>query len=278
MGLLMSATTSTDVLHNAGYYVYGGSSSGYYSSSVGTASCSQGFEDDDDSCEPESEALCLHGMALSANESSFVASDGACSNGRAVYSLTVTNASATNELDAIEAVFYVHFADFLGESRWVLSEDGLSTARYLALCDADSVLDCTAGAWSVQMADDDLVRDVVDEAVFMTHGSCDALSEKLEDEDSAAHDVVLLLLMGGAVTLLLIALVIIQYRRCSAPKNKFVKDNTMMQKEVAASSTKAEEVGDASDDEEDDQEVVIEVEAAFARQANLGRTETATAE
>merc|ERR1719373_567450 len=156
----------------------------------------------------------------------------------------------------------MHFADFLGESRWVLSEDGLSTARYLALCDADSVLDCTAGAWSVQMADDDLVRDVVDEAVLMARGSCDAVSDEKADEDSAPSDVVLPLLMGGAVTLLLIALVIIQYRRMLGRKN--VKNNTMMEKEVAASSTKAEEVGDASDDdeedEEEDQEVVVEVE------------------
>merc|ERR1719334_2561079 len=181
-----------------------------------------------------------------------------------------------NELDAIEAVFYLHFADFLGDGRWVLTEGGLSTARYLALCDADSVLDCFAGAWSVRIMDDDLdlIRDVLDEAVYVTRGSCD---DKLADDDSTASEWVWPLLGGVAVSLALLAALSIELRRRRHAKNV---DTTMMAKDVAASATKAEEVGDASGDEEEDeelesdQEVVVEVETAFARQANLGRTET----
>merc|ERR1712087_851187 len=145
-----------------------------------------------------------------------------------VYSLTVRNASATDEFSEVESVLYVHFADFLGESRWVLTEDGLSTARYLALCDAgaDSLLECTAGAWSVHVELDDLVRDVLDESVFVTQGSCDWLESDSADAESE------------------------------------VEDSTVLQLVLAM------EVGDVSDEEEEDVEVEVEVEAAFARQAN----------
>jgi len=282
--LLLSGSTSTDVLYNDGYYVFSGSSM-THSSSIVTAQCSQGFEGDEEGeteeeCEPETEAVCLHGMALAdeSGEDSFWASEGACSNGRAVYSLTVRNASATDEFSEVESVLYVHFADFLGESRWVLTEDGLSTARYLALCDAgaDSLLECTAGAWSVHVELDDLVRDVLDESVFVTQGSCDWLESDSADAESEVEDsTVLQLVLALAVSLALLAVVsgVVMLRRRRRAKQV---DTTMMAKEVAASTStaKAMEVGDVSDEEEEDVEVEVEVEAAFARQANSKQRET----
>jgi len=258
-------SSSTDVFGSSYYYMFAGGSSFWYSSSMGLELCNGAFEGDDeaDNCDREVDAVCLHGMALTDDDShSFDATEDACSNGRAVYSLTVANASATNELEAVSAVYYVHFADFLGESRWVLTKDGLSTARYLALCDADSLVECTAGAWSVQVADDDLVRDVADETVFVTRGGCDALGAANDEDEDAQY--VWQLLLGLAVSLVLLAMVaslLLRRRR----RAKCV-DTAMMSKEVAA-STKAKAVDDASDDE-DDAEVEVEVETAFAKQAN----------
>jgi len=230
----MSSTTGGDVT-SASYWMISYRGSFYSTPDMYISSCdgNQAFNDDSICLEenPMDDEICISTESTLWNgDRTFRLFDEFCLNDKPVYHFVLQSESSfieydigndTNETIILEEIeettFYVHYQvigiDFNGNESnetigfWMLTRDEIST-NYMAFCDEDELVDCTAGKWYLQtlfvshdnktQGGDGYIDDVIDEFMTITNGRCDSAYVEGEgtgsDDDSTATMIVLIVL------------------------------------------------------------------------------------